>query len=485
MAISISRYNRFLLLLPCLWLAAGCQSQPKGPPPPLATPSVFTQVSHYTGTPLSGPRVAVADVGSPADALDISVKWIAVAAPPPNVQETLSSQCRLIIAGQSGAPMLASPELTKGVLLDQSSDVASLESQYAGPASTDFAPVATLEGALPAKVTASFIAATSAGPLPRDRLIIRVARSDAATAATHSTNRLLELTLEISQDNSPSTTQPSIAKSETAVFDRSLVDGRDRLAIVIPMKFSDSPARALVALIDITPTTSAALLARCHADLQSSAATAAKQPNVAAVEGSAWSGYDSALKALWRPADRRAALVFLAAQTSAHICEDTALVADDPTLEKLASTIAQQAAASSEPHTAAALSWLLDRAAFQLLVLGDAPASSAAGNKSSGNSTVSAPLPPELRAVLTVYAGEPARHSGSLDDIANQATSRQDLENRLTAENLVFLTDASPASRVRAFDWLKARGLAPAGFDPLGPPKQRREALDKLLSASD
>jgi hypothetical protein len=95
-------------------------------------------------------------------------------------------------------------------------------------------------------------------------------------------------------------------------------------------------------------------------------------------------------------------------------------------------------------------------------------------------------LPPELRAILTVYAGEPSRHSGSLDDIANQSTSRQDLENRLTAENLVFLTDSSPASRVRAFDWLSARGLAPAGYDPLGSAKQRREALDKALStASD
>jgi hypothetical protein len=150
-------------------------------------------------------------------------------------------------------------------------------------------------------------------------------------------------------------------------------------------------------------------------------------------------------------------------------------------LEKLANTIAQQAAASSQPHTSAALSWLLDHAAFELLVLSDAPSNSSAGS-GAGAST---PLPPELKAVLTVYAGEPARHSGSLDEIAQQSTSRQDLENRLTAENLVFLTDSSPASRVRAFDWLKARGLAPAGFDPLGSGKQRREALDKALPSSD
>jgi hypothetical protein len=480
MSLPIFRIKRSMLLLPCLSLAAGCMSQPKRPPPPLATPAVFTQLTHYTGTPLSGPQIAVADVGTQADALEVSVKWVAVLNAPPSVQETLASQSRLIIAGQTGAPMLASPDLTKRVLFDQSSDVGALESQYAQAPSTAFAPIATLEGALPAKVTATFLAATAAGSPPRDRIVLRVSRRIAGTATTQNTAQALQMTLEMSQDNSLAATQPSIIRSETAVFDRPLVNGQDHLAIVIPMNFSDSPARAMVGLVDITQGATAALLAECHADLQASAEAAAAQPNTAAVEGSAWSGYDSALKALWQPAERRAALVFLAAQTSAHICEDTALVADDPTLEKLGTTIAEEAAASSEPHTSAALSWLLDRAAFGLLVLSDAPASSSPGG------TAGAPLPPELRAVLTVYAGEPARHSGSLDDIANQSTSRQDLENRLTAENLVFLTDSSPASRVRAFDWLKARGLAPNGFDPLGPAKERREALDKALStASD
>jgi hypothetical protein len=384
----------------------------------------------------------------------------------------------LIIAGQSGAPMLASPDLTKHILFDQSGNVASLESQFSGPASLDFAPIAWYQAALPPKVTAVFSAAPTNGPPPRTRIALRMARPDnaATTPSNQIANRLLEMTLELAEDTS-TTTQPSISQSETAVFDHALVSGHDQIAIVIPMQFSDSPAKALLALIDIVPTSTANSLVRCHADLEASAQAAARQPTTAAVEGSEWSGYDSALQALWQPADRRAALVFLSAQTSAHICEDTAFVADDSTLEKLANTVAQQAAAAPDPHTAGALSWMLDRAAFSLLALSDAP-----GGGAPGNAAPSAPLPAELRGVFTVYAGEPARHPGSLDDIVHQATSRQDLENRLTAENLVFLTDASPASRVRAFDWLKARGLAPAGFDPLGPGKERREALDKALA---
>jgi hypothetical protein len=470
--------NKHLLwILPALMFIAGCQSQPKSPPPPLATPTMLTQLNHYTGTPLTGPRLAVADVGVPADDFNVAVKWIAVRLAPPRVQQTLASQCRLIIAGQSGAPMLASPDLTTHVLFDQSNNVAILESQFSGPATVDFAPIANYDAALPPKVTAVFSAQTTIGT-PRNRVVLRVARPSTPMAAPSGQNadQPLEVTLELAQDNS-TTTQPSVGKSETAVFDRPLVSGSDQFAIVIPMHFGDSPAQALLALVNVSPTTTATMLARCHADLQASAEFAAKQPTTASVEGAVWAGYDSALKALWEPANRRAALVFLSSQTAAHICEDTALVADDAILEKLANNIAQQAATSADPHTTSALSWILDRAAFNLLVLGDAP-----GN-GSPQGPAAAPLPPELRAVLTVYAGEPARHPGSLDDIAHQAKGRQDLENRLTAENLVFLTDASPASRVRAFDWLKARGLAPTGFDPLGPGKQRREALDKALAS--
>jgi hypothetical protein len=60
--------------------------------------------------------------------------------------------------------------------------------------------------------------------------------------------------------------------------------------------------------------------------------------------------------------------------------------------------------------------------------------------------------------------------------------TRAEFENRIMAENIIFLEDNSPASRVRAYDWLKARGKAPAGFDPLGPARERRIALDKAAN---
>jgi hypothetical protein len=46
----------------------------------------------------------------------------------------------------------------------------------------------------------------------------------------------------------------------------------------------------------------------------------------------------------------------------------------------------------------------------------------------------------------------------------------------------VYLEDASPAARVRAYDWLNGKNLAPAGYDPLGSNKDRRAALDKATA---
>ena len=40
------------------------------------------------------------------------------------------------------------------------------------------------------------------------------------------------------------------------------------------------------------------------------------------------------------------------------------------------------------------------------------------------------------------------------------------------------------AARVRAFEWLGARGLAPAGYDPLASRQERRAALDAAMAAA-
>jgi hypothetical protein len=89
-------------------------------------------------------------------------------------------------------------------------------------------------------------------------------------------------------------------------------------------------------------------------------------------------------------------------------------------------------------------------------------------------------MPDELASILTVRTGQAGRSSGTLEEALSNASSQQDMSNRLAAENYIFLEDSSPAARVRAYDWLTMNHLAPAGYDPLGLPQDRRAALDKV-----
>jgi hypothetical protein len=145
-------------------------------------------------------------------------------------------------------------------------------------------------------------------------------------------------------------------------------------------------------------------------------------------------------------------------------------VADDPTLSAIAEAVMRAVTSTNPRPDGSALGWLLDRATFGVL----------------GEQLAAERLSPELTAVLTAYAGEAGRHASSIELIGKageDAVTRDAFDAQLAAENLIFLEDNSPASRVRAYDWLTTRRLAPAGYNPLGTARERRLALDRALNA--
>ena len=64
-------------------------------------------------------------------------------------------------------------------------------------------------------------------------------------------------------------------------------------------------------------------------------------------------------------------------------------------------------------------------------------------------------------------------------DVALAARNLEDFRARVIAENRILLEDNHPAARVRAYDWLAARGEAPDGYDPLGDEPSREAALER------
>jgi hypothetical protein len=87
--------------------------------------------------------------------------------------------------------------------------------------------------------------------------------------------------------------------------------------------------------------------------------------------------------------------------------------------------------------------------------------------------------------MLSARYGEVGRDAGGLAELAAASASRADFVARVRAENVILLDDASPASRVRAFEWTSRQDAKGAlkGYDPLGPTPQRRQAIDNYLQS--
>jgi len=477
----------------------GCISTPKqpvGPPPP---PPALVGVAHFIGTPLTGPMPATAVPIDVKGALGVSVTFVAMRTMPSGPAQSLGSAARFIAVERGGVPVLPTARLTQSSRLASVDDagqyVQSLESKP-----NDAITLAAVHGALPAGVTVAFDAGERIEPPPivagqvvRRSVkveLFRAAGPDAAKVPLQVALTIEDLvappksndstneppgTADLSkgQKNPPAPPAPppapSVLQRELAIFDRPAA-AHDQFALLVPFQFGESWSHALAIVVEIAPGSAdaghQAALAACAEDLSTAAALASTRPYQTPLDNPDWPSFASALESMRQPERARSALVFLSSETGANVCEDVALVAEPAALNALVQGISTKLSAAAGVRTREALAWALDSAAYDLM----------AQQLSTGK------LAPELAATLTLHAGEAGRHPGSVEEALKAVSTAQDFEVRLTAENYIFLEDSSPASRVRAFDWLRAHDRAPANYDPLGPPRQRRAALDKALN---
>jgi hypothetical protein len=457
-----------VILILTATLLAGCASSHSAPPP-FAIPLALTTATHYIGTPLSGPRPGNASEISYRDALDLHATWFALEQFDGQNLPLLASQARLITAARGGSPMLPSGNLTSNariVWIDDGDRQTALKSLGAGRR-TDLGDSRTV---LPAGVTVSFRAIDS-GASADQTLIHPELRflevSMARLSHADGTSEKLQIAVSVEDDQSARQTHSTSANSaifqiETAVLEHSIKKFPATLLVVIPFKFTGPPNQADAALITISPASAdhdfADAIARCKIDLQS--------PDSEHLITPIWAeGLNRALDSLADPKRRRAGLVFLAGQCNARICMDVASVCDDEMLQDISRLMQSGLPPALKDLTLEQFAWVLDRSAVAAMQ----------------PKLTAATLPAELFTVLTLHMGEPGRHAASVDAIMRGASNQRDLFQRLVAENYIYLEDSSPASRVRAYQWLQSNNIAPAGFDPLGTPRQRRNALDKAL----
>jgi hypothetical protein len=254
----------------------------------------------------------------------------------------------------------------------------------------------------------------------------------------------------------PSSLRPGAAAgSETTFLEHQPLSAEIPYVLLLPP--SKTSPRAIAAFIEIDPSPPDALEAKAW-DKGSRQDTPSISPTSQPTRQLA---LQRALEALATGKSSRAALIYLSSSTDARITADVALLADEVLLGKMRDAV--KAADTKSPE---AIGWTLEKTT--LLTLADAASK--------------APLSPEMLAALAIHAGEVGRHPDLLTEVANAVGSPAALQERLIGENFIALEDSSAAARVRAFDWLKTQGKAPADYDPLGSPRSRRAAINRAIS---
>jgi hypothetical protein len=455
-----------MLLAACLLLTA-CAASHR--PPPFEIHTARTLASYHFGTPLSGQAtgdVSKIDFQAP---LELQMNWFSLERYNCTFLPLVASQASLVTARLADQAVLPTTSLTSNARVEWLGAADPKHAVLLANPSRIF-PIGRAQAILPAGITASFRAVETGGyadhtlgrPEPR-YVELDIARIPGASA---NSPEQLQVALAIQDNpvNSPDNLgyPLGVYQREVAILNHPLTKPPISVLLVVPFSFAGPYNHAVGIFLTLTAAGPNAqnAIAQCKADLQVPQAIES---------GPLWTlGLHRALRELDDPERRRAVLVYLAEQGDASICEDVAMLADDSLLQQIAESIKSDAPAAIDAANLPQYAWVLDRSAVEALQ----------------PHLTKADLPPELFAVLTQHFGEPGRHSAALDDIMHSCTGEQELQTRLVAENYIYLEDSSPSSRVRAFQWLSARKLAPAGFDPLGSPKARREALDQALSGA-
>lgn len=486
------RLTRALPLLALLPLS--CRATTAPPPLELAR-------EHFAGTPASGPRaVDEAPAVAAADALHARLELRWYDAPPALVGADLAplaARARSLVVTDDGGALVPVPALASGVrvgTLGAAPPAAAWSEAREGLAlpggTVAFEARRTDGGPERAGWTTLAVEVGSAAEGPLELALLLAGRVpptvDRAAEEEAALDALALGEPEVRRERpAPRTDAPAPPlerRSERALLDPGAVRGDARaaggarLALLVPAPRPDAPRACCLATLAVAPASAldesarAALLDAAREELAASAAR--QRGRVAAFGREERVERDGALRGLADPAIRRSALEHLARRAGAALLSELTLVADDAALGSLAAAVgadepreAGAGGADEAPDDGAGFAWRVEARAWRWLA------------RRAGEDEERSALEPELRAVLLQRAGELGRHPGLLLDAVDGCASSGELAARLELENRIFLEDGDPAARVRAFDWLAARGLAPEGYEPLAERVARRAAL--------
>ena len=473
------------------WLSIGLASCAATPPPPLEAPPLETQISCFEGSIRSGP---IARQDAPArradEALSIEFTLVFLERLPRELLTPLPERTDLVMVARGRELLRPISELARRARVGTGESALRLRAGLAAGECGRSATAVRSLGALARGVTLVFSAQypdelrVPGEGTARRRIAVQVDRSEAASDDELDVALVIEdlaahPALESERDGSAPGTAPGsriLQREYVLLADRPDLDGSP-LAFSLPAPAFGAEAGFLL-WVDARSATALGDRGAEHraafAEAELELGRARAQVDALASELPQSDLYRRELSGVFEALDlqryHRAALVFLAGSTGAKFAQDIALVAESEVLAAYVQTVIEQSRGRElRSNDAAGVGWLLERSAY-LFATAQLEANT---------------LPPELRACLLSQAGDVGRSNGGLASAIADCSELAAFQARLIEDNWISLEDAQPAARVRAFDWLRKRGQAPANFDPLGTREARRASLQQALDAKE
>ena len=468
-------------------LASGCASAPESPVLP---PRLRPELTYYVGSVLSGPlpaSEAPAVAKDPADALTVRLRIFFLPRAPEGDTGPLSLHTKLVVGNSGPRPVQAASYLTEGARIATGDPgrrlLRWLESERSGAEM-----LFDERGVLPASVTSWFqiealspVEVPDGGPVHR-RIGVLLSRAESdepitvAISIAGNAESIPPSIEELELDPEQSPPPAGVMRRELVVLDDSPEIDGPAMLYVVPSVFDPTGRSFVVGVLEVgtvAPGTvqaagHAAEVAACLRSLAIEQETIVAETEPLPPDRFLQRELAAAYQSLSDAANRRAALVYLAASTGAWLAEDIALVGSDDVLgEYLDSVLTASSLAEVQEADAQAVGWLLEGKAYRYLLPFLEERS----------------LRPGLFGVLMRHAGEVASYPMALEEIVEKSRGVTELERKLVSWNIDFLEDTGPGTRVRAYDWLSVRGLAPKEYDPLASADARRAALERQQSA--
>lgn len=460
--------------------ASGCGSTPPPPPPRV---EIATSLDYYPGSPLGGSRGTMPELIDPAKALALRVDIFGLEAEIDLGTAPLAERLYLVTAVPSGDPVLPVSSLLAGARLASGRPAGAMRERLLSGGLPGVHRVATHRGVAISEVTtqidvrgrrASMMGAD--GRTAADSIELHIFECEDAERLAARGAGALEVALvteTIAVDDRPDDS-PAFTREAGLIDVGVAVD--EPLALYVPSLIRDSGYLGFVLFVTVDsplkrdPIVQNMLVDACMRALEARIRRDAEP--VPPVLGHVGDGdIRLALEALDDPQHQRRALIYMTRALEADLALEIAFLAEEDVVGDLAAAVRKRVGSvgvpSPEGGVSAAggppadLDWILQQEAAGVLVRylqNHREATSLAG-------------------LAVRYAGEIGWRPELLRVISADAKSRAGFLAELTEANRSFLDDASPGARIRAFDWLSRRGIAPVGYDPLGPGVERRAAL--------